>query len=140
MEIQSICLVIFLTMKQIIKTDKAPAPIGPYNQAIRTSECLYISGQVAIDPATNDLIRGSVKDETHRVMQNLKAILDEAKLTFEHVVKTTIFLSDMSLFAEVNEIYGSYFSGDYPARETVAVKGLPKNVNVEISMIAVVTL
>jgi 2-iminobutanoate/2-iminopropanoate deaminase len=127
-------------MKQIIKTDKAPAPIGPYNQAIRTGEYLFVSGQVAIDPATNDLIQGTVKDEAHRVMLNLKAILDEAKLTFEHVVKTTIFLSDMSLFAEVNEIYGSYFSGDYPARETVAVKGLPKNVNVEISMTAVVNL
>jgi 2-iminobutanoate/2-iminopropanoate deaminase len=127
-------------MKQIIKTDKAPAPIGPYNQAIRTGEYLFVSGQVAIDPATNDLIQGTVKDEAHRVMLNLKAILDEAKLTFEHVVKTTIFLSDMNLFAEVNEIYGSYFSGDYPARETVAVKGLPKNVNVEISMIAVVNL
>jgi 2-iminobutanoate/2-iminopropanoate deaminase len=129
-----------LAMKQIIKTDKAPAPIGPYNQAIRTSESLYISGQIAIDPATNQLIEGDVKAEAHRVMQNLKAILDEAKLTFEHVAKTSIFLSDMNLFAEVNEIYGSYFSGDYPARETVAVKGLPKGVNVEISMIAVVDL
>jgi 2-iminobutanoate/2-iminopropanoate deaminase len=127
-------------MKQIIKTDKAPAPIGPYNQAVKTTENLYISGQIAIDPATNELIQGSVKDEAHRVMQNLKAILEEAKLTFEHVVKTTIFLSDMGLFGEVNEIYGSYFSGDFPARETVAVKGLPKGVNVEISMIAVVSL
>jgi 2-iminobutanoate/2-iminopropanoate deaminase len=127
-------------MKLIIKTDKAPAPIGPYNQAIRTGENLFISGQIAIDPATNELIQGSATDEAHRVMQNLKAILDEAKLTFEHVVKTTIFLTDMSLFTEVNEIYGSYFNGDYPARETVAVKGLPKGVNVEISMVAVITL
>lgn len=127
-------------MKQIIKTDKAPAPIGPYNQAVRTGENLFISGQIAIDPSTNELIQGSVKDEAHRVMQNLKAILDEAKLTFEHVVKTTIFLTDMSLFTEVNEIYGSYFNGDFPARETVAVKGLPKGVNVEISMVAVVNL
>jgi 2-iminobutanoate/2-iminopropanoate deaminase len=127
-------------MKQIIKTDKAPAPIGPYNQAIRTGENVFISGQIAIDPSTNQLIEGDVKAEAHQVMQNLKAILDEAKLTFEHVVKTSIFLSDMNLFAEVNEIYGSYFSGDYPARETVAVKGLPKGVNVEISMIAVVAL
>jgi 2-iminobutanoate/2-iminopropanoate deaminase len=127
-------------MKQIIKTDKAPAPIGPYNQAIRTGENVFISGQIAIDPSTNQLIEGDVKAEAHQVMQNLKAILDEAKLTFEHVVKTSIFLSDMNLFAEVNEIYGSYFSGDYPARETVAVKGLPKGVNVEISMIAVVDL
>ena len=123
--------------KQIIKTDKAPAPIGPYNQAVKTGELLFISGQVAIDPSTNDLIKGSVKDEAHQVMKNLKAILDEAKLTFEHVVKTTIFLSDMSLFAEVNEVYGSYFNGDYPARETVAVKTLPRNVNVEISVTAV---
>ncbi len=140
MEIHSFCEHNILSMKQIIKTDKAPAPIGPYNQAVKTGENLYISGQIAIDPSTNELIQGSVKDEAHRVMQNLQAILEEAKLTFEHVVKTTIFLSDMSLFVEVNEIYGSYFNGDYPARETVAVKGLPKGVNVEISMIAVVSL
>lgn len=127
-------------MKQIIKTDKAPAPIGPYNQAVKTNEYLFMSGQIAIDPATNNLIEGDVKAEAHQVMKNIKAILDEAKITFEHVVKTTIFLSDMSLFAEVNEIYGSYFTGDYPARETVAVKGLPRNVNVEISMTAVVNL
>lgn len=126
--------------KQIINTSKAPAPIGPYNQAVKTDGLLFISGQIAIDPSTNELINGSIKEEAHRVMKNLKAILDEAKLTFEHVAKTTIFLSDMSLFAEVNEVYGSYFSGDYPARETVAVKGLPKNVNVEISMIATVSL
>jgi 2-iminobutanoate/2-iminopropanoate deaminase len=127
-------------MKQIIKTDKAPAPIGPYNQAVRTGECLYISGQIPMDPVTNEIVQGSIKDKAHMVMKNLKAILDEAKLTFEHVVKTTIFLTDMSLFAEVNEVYGSYFKGDYPARETVAVKGLPRGVNVEISMIAVVNL
>lgn len=127
-------------MKQIIKTDKAPAPIGPYNQAIRTADTIYISGQIALDPGTNELVQGSVKEEAHRVMQNIQAILNEAKITFEHVVKTTIFLTDMSLFGEVNEVYGSYFSGDYPARETIAVKGLPKNVNVEISMIAVTSL
>ncbi|HEX3025254.1 MAG TPA: RidA family protein [Chitinophagaceae bacterium] len=126
--------------KQIINTANAPAPIGPYNQAVKIGDLLFMSGQVAIDPSTNELINGSIKDETHQVMKNLKAILDEAKITFEHVVKTTIFLSDMSLFAEVNEVYGSYFNGDYPARETVAVKGLPKNVNVEISMIATVRL
>jgi 2-iminobutanoate/2-iminopropanoate deaminase len=126
--------------KQIIKTPNAPAPIGPYNQAVKTDGLLFVSGQIAIDPATNELINGSVKDEAHQVMKNLKAILDEAKITFEHVAKTTIFLSDMSFFAEVNEVYGSYFSGDYPARETVAVKGLPKNVNVEISMIATMIL
>jgi 2-iminobutanoate/2-iminopropanoate deaminase len=126
--------------KQIIKTSEAPAPIGPYNQAVKAGNFLFISGQVCIDPATNELIKGDVKAETHRVMQNLKAILEEAKMTFEHVTKTTIFLSDMNLFAEVNEVYGSYFTEDFPARETVAVKGLPKNVNVEISMIAVVNL
>ncbi len=126
--------------KQIVNTSKAPAPIGPYNQAVKTDGLLFISGQIAIDPSTNELLNGSIKEEAHQVMKNLKAILDEAKITFEHIAKTTIFLSDMSLFAEVNEVYGSYFNGDYPARETVAVKGLPKNVNVEISMIATLSL
>jgi len=125
-------------IKQIINTEKAPAPIGPYNQAVKAGNFLFISGQVAINPANNELISGGVKEEAQQVMKNLEAILSEAKLTFEHVVKTTIFLSDMSFFAEVNEVYGSYFNGDYPARETVAVKGLPKGVNVEISMIAAV--
>lgn len=122
--------------KQIINTPKAPAPIGPYNQSVKAGDLLFVSGQVAIDPANNELITGDTAAETHRVMQNLQAILTEAKLTFEHVVKTTIFLSDMGLFATVNEVYGSYFKGDYPARETVAVKTLPKSVNVEISVIA----
>ena len=126
--------------KQIIQTDNAPKPIGPYNQAVKTGELLFISGQVAIDAETNELISGDVQAETKQVMNNLQAILTAAELTFEHVVKTTIFLTDMSLFSTVNEIYGSYFSGDYPARETVAVKGLPKNANVEISMIAVLNL
>jgi 2-iminobutanoate/2-iminopropanoate deaminase len=126
--------------KQIVKTEKAPAPIGPYNQAVKANGFLFVSGQVAFDPVTNDLIKGNIKDEAHQVMKNLQAVLDEAKLTFEHVVKTTIFLSDMALFSEVNEVYGSYFKGDYPARETVAVKTLPRNVNVEISVIAVETL
>jgi 2-iminobutanoate/2-iminopropanoate deaminase len=126
--------------KQIINTTKAPAPIGPYNQAVRAGGLVFISGQVAIVPETGELEISSVESETHQVMKNLSAILDESKLTFEHVAKTTIFLSDISLFAKVNEIYGSYFKGDHPARETVAVKGLPKNVNVEISMIAVVDL
>lgn len=123
--------------KQIINTPDAPAPIGPYNQAIKTGNMLFISGQVALIPGTGELVSGSVADEAHRVMQNLQAILSAAGMNFSQVVKTTIFLSDMNLFAAVNEVYGSYFSGDYPARETVAVKGLPKNVNVEISMIAV---
>jgi len=126
--------------KQIIRSQKAPAPIGPYNQAIKTSEFLFISGQIAIDPQTNEVVTNNIADETHRVMKNLDAILKEANLTFQHVVKTTIFLSDMTLFAIVNEIYASYFDGDFPARETIAVKGLPKNVNVEISMTAVVHL
>jgi len=126
--------------KQIIRTEKAPAPIGPYNQAVKTNELLFISGQVAIDASTNEIITESVTKETHQVMRNIDAILKEADLTFQHVVKTTIFLSDMNLFAEVNEVYASYFDGDFPARETVAVKGLPKNVRVEISMIAVVQL
>ena len=125
--------------KQIITTDKAPKPIGPYNQAVTANGFLYISGQIAINPQTNELTEGDMAAETKQVMENLKAILTEAKLTFAHVVKTTIFLIDMDLFSTVNEVYGSYFSDDYPARETVAVKGLPKNVNVEISMTAVVS-
>jgi len=123
--------------KQIINTNNAPAPIGPYNQAVRAGDWLFISGQVAIDPATGNLKMDTIQEETTLVMQNLQAILTEAGATFNNVVKTTIFLSDMALFAQVNEVYGSYFTADYPARETVAVKGLPKNVNVEISMIAV---
>jgi 2-iminobutanoate/2-iminopropanoate deaminase len=126
--------------KQIIQTDKAPAPIGPYSQAVKANGMLYVSGQVAIVPETGELETSSLFAETTQVMQNLEAVLTEAKLTFAHVVKTTIFLSDMSLFAQVNEVYGAYFTGDYPARETVAVKGLPKGVNVEISVMAVVDL
>lgn len=126
--------------KQIIQTDKAPAPIGPYSQAVKANGMLYVSGQVAIVPETGELETGSLFAETTQVMKNLEAVLSEAKLTFAHIVKTTIFLSDMSLFAQVNEVYGAYFTGDYPARETVAVKGLPKGVNVEISVIAVIDL
>jgi 2-iminobutanoate/2-iminopropanoate deaminase len=122
--------------KKVINTTSAPAPIGPYNQAIMAGNLLFISGQVAINPATGNVEAGDTISETHLVMHNLKAILSEAGMNFSHVVKTTIFLSDMSLFATVNEVYGKYFSSDFPARETVAVKGLPKNVNVEISMIA----
>lgn len=124
--------------KQIINTPKAPAPIGPYNQAVQAGNWLFISGQVALVPETGEIINTGIKDETVQVMKNLQAILTEANIGFENVVKTTIFLSDMSFFADVNEIYGSYFTGNYPARETVAVKGLPKNVNVEISIIAIV--
>jgi 2-iminobutanoate/2-iminopropanoate deaminase len=126
--------------KQIVRSDKAPAPIGPYNQAIKANDFLFISGQVAINAQTNELVTNNIADETHQVMKNIEAILKEANLTFQHVVKTTIFLSEMNLFALVIEIYASYFDGDFPARETIAVKGLPKNVNVEISMTAVVHL
>ena len=122
--------------KQIINTEKAPAPIGPYNQSVKAGGMLFISGQIPINPVTSEIVSSDIQAEARQCMENLGAILSEAKLTFEHVVKTTIFLSDMSLFASVNEVYGSYFTGDFPARETVAVKGLPKGVNVEISMIA----
>jgi 2-iminobutanoate/2-iminopropanoate deaminase len=124
--------------KIIINTTLAPAPIGPYSQATIANGMLYISGQIAIDPSTGELDMATIKDEATRVMNNLKAILTEAKINFDHAVKTTILLTDMSLFAEVNEIYGSYFASNPPARETFAVKGLPKGVNIEISMIAVV--
>ena len=123
-------------MKKIINTPNAPAPIGPYNQAVMTGNMLFISGQIALVPGTGELANTDITEETHQVMKNLNAILTEAGMDFSQVAKTTIFLSDMSLFGAVNEIYGSYFTSDYPARETVAVKGLPKNVNVEISMIA----
>ncbi len=122
--------------KKTINTSSAPAPIGPYSQAIQFGNLLFISGQVAINPVTGNVEATDTIGETHQVMHNLKAILSEAGMDFSHVLKTTIFLSDMSLFTTVNEIYGNYFSGSFPARETVAVKGLPKNVNVEISLIA----
>jgi 2-iminobutanoate/2-iminopropanoate deaminase len=122
--------------KQIINTLNAPDPIGPYSQAVKTGGMLFISGQVAIKPGTSELITDNIQKETEQVMNNLKAILSEAGLGFEHVIKTTIFLKDMSLFVSVNEVYGKFFESDFPARETVAVKGLPKDVNVEISMIA----
>jgi 2-iminobutanoate/2-iminopropanoate deaminase len=123
--------------KKIINTKNAPAPIGPYNQAIKIDNMLFVSGQVAINPKNNELIQSSISDETDQVMKNLSAILEEADMDFRNVVKTTIFLSNMSYFNEVNNIYGSYLKkGQEPARETVAVKTLPKEVNVEISMIA----
>lgn len=122
--------------KEIIQTTQAPAPIGPYNQAIKKGDMLFVSGQIAINPASGEIENKDIQSETHRVMHNLKSILSAAGMDFSHIVKTTIFLTDMSLFAEVNEIYGQYFQGAFPARETVAVKGLPKNVNVEISVIA----
>jgi 2-iminobutanoate/2-iminopropanoate deaminase len=122
--------------KKIINTPAAPAPIGPYSQAVAANNMLFISGQISFVPQTNELITSDVAAETHQVMRNLQAILEEAGASFNHVIKTTIFLSDMSLFAQVNEVYGSYFSSDFPARETIAVKQLPRNANVEISMIA----
>ncbi|WP_285059665.1 RidA family protein [Pedobacter ginsengisoli] len=123
-------------MNEIVNTTNAPAPIGPYSQAVIANGFLFMSGQVAINPSNGEIISSSVHEETHQVMRNIKAVLLEASYSFEDVVKTTIFLSDMSLFAEVNEVYGSYFESNFPARETVAVKGLPKGVNVEISMTA----
>ncbi|HXB32305.1 MAG TPA: RidA family protein [Puia sp.] len=125
-------------MKKIIHTPNAPAPIGPYSQAVQAGPLLFISGQIPLNPASGNVDATDIAGEAHQVMHNLKAILSAAGLDFGHVVKTTILLSDMSLFAPVNEIYGGYFAGDYPARETYAVKGLPKNVNIEISMVAVI--
>ncbi|MCX2478662.1 RidA family protein [Pedobacter sp. MC2016-15] len=123
-------------MKRIINTTDAPAPIGPYSQAVLANGFLYVSGQIPINPATGELTIDSIKSETEQVMRNLNAVLLEAGFEFSNILKTTIFLSDMALFAEVNEVYGSYFESEFPARETVAVKGLPKGVNVEISVIA----
>lgn len=124
-------------MKQIIHTPMAPAPIGPYSQAVQAGNFLFVSGQIPLDPTTGELVNGSVSDEAHQVMKNLKALLEQAGMTFSNVVKTSIFLKSMDDFAAVNTVYGSFFSGDYPARETVAVAGLPKDVRVEISVIAV---
>jgi 2-iminobutanoate/2-iminopropanoate deaminase len=126
--------------KEVIVTPAAPAPIGPYNQAIKANGFVFVSGQVAIIPVTGEIVSSGIEPETHQVMNNILAILQTAGIGFEHIVKTTIFLSDMSLFAQVNEVYGSYFTGNYPARETVAVKGLPKGVNVEISVTALQNL
>lgn len=124
-------------MKKIIKTENAPKPIGPYNQAVIAGNYMFISGQIALNPLNGELITSEIKEETSQVMENLKAILSEASLTFENVVKTTIFLSDMNDFSSVNEIYGSYLNNSTaPARETVQVSKLPVGVNVEISMIA----
>lgn len=125
--------------KQVINTEKAPAPIGPYSHSVKAGGLLFVSGQIPMDVQGN-IINGNIAEATRTCMQNIGAILTEANLTFDHIVKTTIFLTDMSLFSEVNEVYGGYFTGDYPARETVAVKGLPKGVDVEISVIATVEI
>ena len=130
--------------KQIINTSSAPAPIGPYNQAILSGGMLFISGQICINPLTGELKNKDVQEETHQVMHNLRSILTEAGMDFGNVVKTSIFITDMNRFSEINEVYGKYFEGSqpqarsgFPARETVQVSALPKFVNVEISMIAV---
>ena len=124
--------------KEIITTLNAPAPIGPYNQGVKVGNTLYISGQIPLIPSTMELFSGSIKEETQLVMEHLQAILEAAQMSFEHVVKSSIFLDDMNNFGEVNQVYGAYFDNDTaPARETIAVKTLPKSVRIEISMIAV---
>jgi 2-iminobutanoate/2-iminopropanoate deaminase len=125
-------------MKKIIITDKAPAPIGPYNQAVLIGNTLYTSGQIALHPVTMELVLDDIETETKQVMENMKAVLEAAEMTFDNVVKTTIFIMNMADFAKINSVYGLYFDEKTaPARETVQVAGLPKGVNVEISMIAV---
>ncbi|MDB4271019.1 RidA family protein [bacterium] len=125
-------------MRKIINTSNAPAPIGPYNQAVLSGNTLYISGQIPLDPSSGKLIEDDIKKETLQCMENLKAILEAANMSFEKVVKATIFVKDMNSFSDINEVYGSFFSAETaPARETVEVSNLPKFVNVEISMIAV---
>ena len=124
-------------MKKVINTSNAPAPIGPYSQAIAAGGFVFVSGQIPSNPITGEIISGDIKAEAKQVMENIKAILTEAGLDFNHLVKTSIFLTDMGNFAQVNEIYGTYFTEQFPARETVQVAALPKNVNVEISVIAI---
>ena len=123
-------------MKKIIQTNDAPLPIGPYSQAVLIQNTLYVSGQIAIDPATNLIPAGNIIEETKQVMKNLGAILKAAGMDYSHIVKTNIFLTDMNNFSKVNEIYGAFFEKDFPARETVQVSRLPKDVNVEISVVA----
>jgi len=125
-------------MKTVIKTDKAPLPIGPYNQAILVKDTLYASGQIALDPKTNELIVGDIAAETKQVMENLSAVLEAVEMNFSHVVKCSIFIADMNNFSAINNVYGHYFEDKIaPARETVEVSVLPKHVNVEISLIAI---
>lgn len=127
-----------IIMKKIIYTDKAPAPIGPYNQAVLVGNTLYTSGQIALDPATMELVMDSIEVETTQVMNNMKAVLEAAEMDFSNVIKSTIFISDMNDFAKINQVYASYFNeDDAPARETVQVSKLPRNVNIEISIIAI---
>ena len=124
-------------MKKIINTVKAPSPIGPYSQAVMVGDMLYTSGQIAINPVTNELEIDDIKSETKLVMENLSALLTEAEMDFSNVIKCSIFITDMNNFSQINEVYGTYFTSNFPARETVEVACLPKNVNVEISAIAV---
>jgi 2-iminobutanoate/2-iminopropanoate deaminase len=124
-------------MKTVINTQDAPAPIGPYNQAIIAGNFVFVSGQIPMNPLTGELVLDDIKTETKQVMENIKAILTGAGIDFSNIVKTSIFLTDMQNFAQVNEIYGNYFKDNFPARETIQVAGLPKNVNVEISVIAI---
>lgn len=123
--------------KEIIRTENAPAPIGPYSQGVKINGTLYVSGQIALDPKSGELMLDNIEEETEMVMENLKAVVEAAGLTMENIVKTSIFISDMNNFSRINEVYGSFFEKDFPARETVQVSVLPKNVNVEISCIAV---
>ena len=122
--------------KKIIQSDQAPAPIGPYSQAVIAGNIVYVSGQIALHPVTGELVMSNLEAETRQVMENIRAILAQASVSFDAIVKSSIFLSDMAHFTRVNEVYSSFFTGNYPARETVQVAGLPKNVNVEISVIA----
>ena len=124
-------------MKTVINTNNAPAPIGPYSQAIAAGGFVFVSGQIPTNPSTGEIVSSDIKAETKQVMENIKAILTEAGLSFSNVVKTSIFLTDMQNFAYVNEVYGTYFTDQFPARETIQVAALPKNVNVEISVIAI---
>lgn len=124
-------------MKKVIRTGKAPAPIGPYNQAIQSGDTLYVSGQIALDPESGDLKTGNIMEETHLVMRHLGSILAEAEMDYKHIVKCSIFIKNMDQFAQINEVYATYFEDMPPARETVEVARLPKDVNVEISAIAV---
>ena len=123
-------------MKKIINTREAPAPIGPYSQAVKAGNMLFVSGQIAIQPSSGEILTSTIEEETHQVMKNIGAILKEAGANYDNIVKTGIFLRDMNDFAKVNAVYGTYFTADFPARETVEVSRLPKDVNVEISVIA----
>ncbi|MBR1596569.1 MAG: RidA family protein [Phocaeicola sp.] len=123
-------------MKKVIFSEQAPAAIGPYSQAIEVNNLLFLSGQTPADPTTGNLVEGGIKEQTKQVFENIKCVLSAAGLTTDHIVKTTVFLADMSLFAEMNEVYASYFKGDFPARSAFAAKGLPKGALVEIECIA----